>query len=93
MGPRLGNKVVELRNVTKSFGDRTLISDLTLSVPPGSIVGEPLAACNTFWLYLRVEGFKYDGNGFLQGLLEATVLASPHSSKCSWARRSPTLAR
>ena len=38
-GERLGNKVIEFRNVTKSFGDRLLIDDLSFSVPPGAIVG------------------------------------------------------
>jgi ATP-binding cassette ChvD family protein len=38
-GERLGNSVVEFRNVSKSFGDRLLIDDLSLIVPPGAIVG------------------------------------------------------
>ena len=38
-GPRLGNKVIEFDKVTKSFGDRTLYSDLSFTVPAGSIVG------------------------------------------------------
>ncbi|REC94267.1 energy-dependent translational throttle protein EttA [Kushneria indalinina] len=38
-GPRLGDKVIELHNVTKRFGDRMLIEDLSMSVPPGAIVG------------------------------------------------------
>ena len=38
-GERLGNKVVEFKNVSKSFGDRLLIDDLSFSVPPGAIVG------------------------------------------------------
>ena len=38
-GPRLGDKVIELHNVTKSYGDRVLINDLSLSIPPGAIVG------------------------------------------------------
>ncbi|PPE69264.1 energy-dependent translational throttle protein EttA [Caldimonas thermodepolymerans] len=36
---RLGNEVIEFRNVTKSFGDRVLIDDLSFKVPPGAIVG------------------------------------------------------
>ncbi|MFN3416905.1 MAG: energy-dependent translational throttle protein EttA [Caldimonas sp.] len=36
---RLGNDVIEFRNVTKSFGDRVLIDDLSFKVPPGAIVG------------------------------------------------------
>ena len=38
-GPRLGDKVIEFKNVTKRFGDRLLIDDLSFSVPPGAIVG------------------------------------------------------
>jgi energy-dependent translational throttle protein EttA len=36
---RLGDKVVEFKGVSKGFGDRLLIDDLTFSVPPGAIVG------------------------------------------------------
>jgi energy-dependent translational throttle protein EttA len=36
---RLGNEVIEFRNVTKSFGDRVLIDDLSFKVPAGAIVG------------------------------------------------------
>jgi sulfate-transporting ATPase len=38
-GERLGDKVIELKNVSKSFGDRMLIDDLSLTIPPGAIVG------------------------------------------------------
>jgi energy-dependent translational throttle protein EttA len=38
-GPRLGNRVIELQGVSKAFGDKLLIDDLNLSIPPGSIVG------------------------------------------------------
>jgi len=38
-GPRLGNVVVEIEHLSKSFGDRLLIDDLSFSVPPGAIVG------------------------------------------------------
>ena len=38
-GPRLGGKVVEFNNVSKSFGDRVLIEDLSFAIPPGAIVG------------------------------------------------------
>ncbi len=36
---RLGNEVIEFTNVTKSFGDRVLIDDLSFKVPAGAIVG------------------------------------------------------
>ena len=38
-GPRLGNKVVEVKHVTKAYGDRTLMEDLSFEVRPGAIVG------------------------------------------------------
>ena len=38
-GPRLGNVVVEARNLRKSYGDRCLIQDLTFTLPPAGIVG------------------------------------------------------
>ena len=36
---RLGNEVVELRSVRKAHGERLLIDDLSLQIPPGAIVG------------------------------------------------------
>ena len=36
---RLGNDVVEFKNVSKAHGDRLLIDDLSFKVPPGAIVG------------------------------------------------------
>ncbi len=38
-GPRLGDVVVEVKNLSKAFGDKLLIDDLTFSLPPGGIVG------------------------------------------------------
>jgi len=38
-GPRLGEKVIEVENVSKAYGDKLLISDLSFSLPPGGIVG------------------------------------------------------
>ena len=39
VGERLGNEVIEFKNVTKGFGDRVLIEDLSFKVPAGAIVG------------------------------------------------------
>lgn len=36
---RLGNEVIEFKNVSKAFGDRLLIDDLSFKIPPGAIVG------------------------------------------------------
>lgn len=38
-GPRLGEVVIESRGVTKSYGDRVLMENLSFSIPPGGIVG------------------------------------------------------
>jgi sulfate-transporting ATPase len=38
-GPRLGNQVIEVERISKGFGNRLLIDDLSFSVPPGAIVG------------------------------------------------------
>jgi ATP-binding cassette ChvD family protein len=38
-GPRLGDKVLEVKNLRKTFGDRVLIDDLSFSIPKGAIVG------------------------------------------------------
>ncbi len=38
-GPRLGDKVIEVKDLCKSYDGRTLIKDLSFSVPKGAIVG------------------------------------------------------
>lgn len=38
-GPRLGDKVIELHNVTKSYDGKLLFENLSLSIPQGAIVG------------------------------------------------------
>jgi ATP-binding cassette ChvD family protein len=38
-GPRLGNVVIEVNNLTKGFGDRVLIEDLSFTLPRNGIVG------------------------------------------------------
>ena len=38
-GDRLGDKVIEVRDLTKGYGDRVLIKDLTFDLPPGAILG------------------------------------------------------
>ncbi|MBN3764496.1 energy-dependent translational throttle protein EttA [Burkholderia sp. Ac-20365] len=39
VGDRLGNEVIEFKNVSKSYGDRLLIDDLSFKIPAGAIVG------------------------------------------------------
>jgi energy-dependent translational throttle protein EttA len=38
-GPRLGNVVIEAEAVSKAYGDRLLVEDMTFALPPGAIVG------------------------------------------------------
>jgi len=38
-GPRLGDKVIELNNITKAYGDKLLFESLNITIPPGAIVG------------------------------------------------------
>ncbi|MGE0090457.1 MAG: energy-dependent translational throttle protein EttA [Bacteroidales bacterium] len=38
-GPRLGDKVIQMQGVSKSYGDKILIQDLTFSLPPAGIIG------------------------------------------------------
>ena len=39
VGERLGNEVIEFKNVSKAYGDRLLIDDLSFKIPAGAIVG------------------------------------------------------
>ena len=39
MGDRLGDSVIEFKGISKGYGDRLLIDDLSFKVPPGAIVG------------------------------------------------------
>jgi energy-dependent translational throttle protein EttA len=38
-GPRLGDKVIDMKNVSKSYGERLLFQDLEFSLPPNGIIG------------------------------------------------------
>ncbi|HUN55705.1 MAG TPA: energy-dependent translational throttle protein EttA [Smithella sp.] len=38
-GPRLGDLVIEAKDVNKGYGDKLLVEDMTFSLPPGGIVG------------------------------------------------------
>jgi ATP-binding cassette ChvD family protein len=38
-GPKLGGVVVEVKGLSKAFGDKLLVDDLTFALPPGGIVG------------------------------------------------------
>ena len=38
-GPRLGSKVIEVEGLSKAYGDKLLVEDLSFALPPGGIVG------------------------------------------------------
>ena len=63
---RLGNKVIEFHNVSKGFGDRLLIDDLSFTVPPGAIVGVigPNGAGKST-LFKMIDGKEKPDSGFI----------------------------
>ncbi len=65
-GPRLGNKVIEAVNLSKTFGDKLLFSDLNFSLPPAGIVGiiGPNGAGKTTLFRMIMGQEKADGGRF-----------------------------
>lgn len=63
-GPRLGNKVIECSGVSKSFGDRVLVEDLSFRLPPAGIVGVigPNGAGKTT-LFRMIMGYEKPDKG------------------------------
>ncbi len=66
-GERLGDKVVEAKDLSKGFGDRLLIEDLSFSLPPGGIVGVigPNGAGKTT-LFRMIVGDEQPDGGVLE---------------------------
>ena len=66
-GPRLGDVVVEAEGLSKGFGDRLLIEDLSFSLPPGGIVGVigPNGAGKTT-LFRMIAGEEEPDSGLLR---------------------------
>ena len=75
-GPRLGDKVIEVQNLSKSYGDRTLIDDLSFSIPKGAIVGIIGAnGAGKSTLFRMLSGKEQPDSGSIT-LGETVVLAS-----------------
>lgn len=68
-GPRLGEIVVQLEKVTKAFGEKVLLEDLSINIPPGSIVGVigPNGAGKTTLLKLITSQEKPDSGNIKIG--------------------------
>ena len=63
-GPRLGNKVIECKGVSKAYGDKVLFENLTFSLPPAGIVGVigPNGAGKTT-LFRLIMGYEQPDSG------------------------------
>jgi len=68
-GPRLGNLVIKAEHLSKGFGDRLLIDDLSFSLPPGGIVGiiGPNGAGKTTLFRMITDNEKPDSGTFTVG--------------------------
>ena len=66
-GPRLGDVVVEARNLAKGYGSRQLMADTSFSLPPGAIVGVigPNGAGKTT-LFKMISGLEQPDSGTLR---------------------------
>lgn len=68
-GPRLGDLVVEAKNVSKKFGEKDLLTNFSFRVPPGAIVGivGPNGAGKTTFFNMIVGKEKTDSGEILVG--------------------------
>lgn len=68
-GPRLGDQVIEARNVSKSYGEKILFENLNFALPPGGIVGVigPNGAGKTTLFRLITGQEKPDTGEFIVG--------------------------
>jgi ATPase subunit of ABC transporter with duplicated ATPase domains len=82
-GPRLGQKVIELKNVSKSLGDKLLMENVSFVIPPASIVGiiGPNGAGKTT-LFRMITGAEKPDSGEIR-LGETTVLSYLDQSRAS----------
>lgn len=82
-GPRLGDVVIEFDGVSKGYGDKLLIDDLSLKIPPGSIIGVigPNGAGKTTFLRM-ISGQEKPDKGILR-IGETVRLAYVDQSRAS----------
>ncbi len=68
-GPRLGNKVIEVQGVSKSFGDKLLYENVSFTLPPAGIVGiiGPNGAGKTTMFKLITGQLQPDSGSFEVG--------------------------
>jgi ATPase subunit of ABC transporter with duplicated ATPase domains len=80
-GPRLGNEVVSAESVTKAYGDRLLMEEMTFAIPPGAVVGVigPNGAGKTT-LFRMVTGQETPDSGVIR-VGETVVLAYVDQSR------------
>ena len=66
-GERLGNNVVELKNINKAYGDKLLIENLSVKIPRGAIIGiiGPNGAGKTT-LFNMISGKEKPDNGVIE---------------------------
>ena len=65
-GPRLGNRVIEAKNITKAYGSKVLMENFSFSLPPGGIIGliGPNGAGKTT-LFKMIAGLEKPDSGEL----------------------------
>lgn len=77
-GARLGDKVIEVENLSKAYGDRTLIDNLSFSIPKGAIVGIIGAnGAGKSTLFRMLSGHEQPDSGSVT-LGDTVTLASVH---------------
>ena len=80
-GPRLGQRVIEANKVTKGYGDKVLMQEMTFSLPPGGIIGVigPNGAGKTTLFRMIIGAEQPDSGSFKLG--ESVKLAYIEQSR------------
>ncbi|HEY7559580.1 MAG TPA: energy-dependent translational throttle protein EttA [Candidatus Binatia bacterium] len=87
-GPRLGNVVIEADRVSKAYGDRLIVEDMSFKLPPGGIIGVigPNGAGKTT-LFRMITGQEKPDSGTIR-IGETVVLAYVDQSRSLDAKKS-----